>query len=192
MTKRSWIVPVSLFFAVAAFALAAFGVARVVAIGKRTNELRYKVLLLEILNDTDNSAMVDPAAANGFFIMDSRLGPFLGLLDDVEQHADGVRLHKRIENLSSALAAGCELRLKWGTRSPSLDDPQWKGRFAQWSEARDAWKQGLRERTVSIPDDLGLGVWTRITAALPDTKPEELGYLELSIDVQTVRMYTKE
>jgi len=122
-----------------------------------------------------NSATFDPGASEGYNRINSSSGFFIIILEKVEPYLDGVRVHVRIGNLMFATYKGFKLKAKWGERFDSIDD-------------YNEWKSSLKEKEISFTENLQAGRWNNVNFVLSPVVPKEFGYLELSIETDTVSL----
>ena len=126
------------------------------------------------------SAVLDPGE-KGFARLDTSVGAFAIVLDDVTPYADGVRVRLNVGNLTTATVNGGTFQVKWGPREPSSDAQDYLTKYDEWSKS-------LREKTVDFQEDLRSGTWNAVTLALPGVSPARLGYLELSMETNKISL----
>jgi hypothetical protein len=98
----------------------------------------------------------------------------------VQPYLDGQKLQLRIGNPNLATYSGFKLKAKWGPRYPTATDTP-----ARW----DQWKRSVREKEIESTADLKPGVWNTVEIVLAPAKPDELGYIELSMTTNKVMLY---
>jgi len=145
------------------------------------NQVERNVALLKISRDEYNSAVIDPASGEGFIRLDSSVGSFTLSIQDVKPHADGVKIRLEVGNLTSATVNGGTFKVKWGPRMPNPED---KDFFA----LHESWRKGLRETEHEFTDNLRPGAWNKVILTLPGIPPDELGYLEISIETNKISL----
>jgi hypothetical protein len=132
-------------------------------------------LLRASLNPYD-TAVFDPANSHGYSRLDTTGGTFLVSIKNVQPYVDGFRVTCNFGNPSSATFAGFKLKTKWGPRRDFK-----KMKVGEW-EAQ------LREKELALTDTLRAGSWNPISFVLSPAKPEEFGYLELSVETNTISL----
>ena len=145
-------------------------------------------------------AALDPAG-KAFERMDSQVGFFVVYIDSVRSVADECELVLQIGNPMSATVTDATLRVKWGRRFKALSAKEAKefgpfvdltrsnyqsannaNYYAEW----DAWQKSLVTTEATIHGPLKSGVWNRAEVRLAPCKASDLGYLEVSLDSNTV------
>jgi len=89
---------------------------------------------------------------------------------------------------------GIVSKVTYGRREPDFPDSEklsneeYTKATEKWNKDYEAWKQSLREKEISLLNTLIPGMWNKIEITLPSTKPEEIGYLKLSIRANQVSL----
>jgi hypothetical protein len=91
---------------------------------------------------------------------------------------DGFRVTCNFGNPSSATFNGFKLKAKWGAR---LDA---KAKGFEWK----AWQESHREKEISLTNPLVSGSWNKVSFVVSPAKAEEFGFLELSMETNTVSL----
>lgn len=145
-------------------------------------------------------AALDPAG-KAFERVDSQVGFFVVYIDSVRSIADGCGVVLQVGNPMSATVTDATLRARWGrrfktfsakeakefgpfvdlTRSNYQSSPD-RNYYAEW----DAWQKSLVATEATIRGPFKPGVWNRVEMRLAPCKPSDLGFLEVSLDSNTV------
>jgi uncharacterized protein YerC len=135
---------------------------------------------LESLEDRYNSQDFDPTDST-YQRVDARygFGSFAISVHDVRAFGDGVRLTLHVGNLTTAGFYGVKLRLKYGPRSP------------HGSESFTAWKESIKSKDIALTEEIQAGHWTPVTVTLPGIAPDHFGYLNVSVDTDTISLLEK-
>lgn len=120
----------------------------------------------------------DPSSPGPYQMIDSSIGPLLVSLGKAEQYLDGYNVQLQIGNTTAASLKGVKISAKWARRYKTED-----GAYFDWYKNR-------KTKDFSFTGTLLTGHWSAFPLILPDTKPSEFGYLEVSIDTNTVSMPT--
>ena len=120
-------------------------------------------------NAVPSYAILTPGGS-GYSVANTRLGPVLVSLGDMEIRGKGSRVQLSIGNLSSAQIEGAELTLVY---SADQDTPK-------------AGQVHLTEH--SHLGALPPGAWSIAWVNLPELKPEELGELRVGVRVDVLRL----
>lgn len=144
--------------------------------------LNSRVLSLEIARESETEVTIDPAQATGYQKLVSGVGFLLISFKDASPYLDGYRVALQIGNPLSATFHGFKLKVKWGPRY------DWK-RFS--GESYQKWVKTLQEKESHFTEALNPGTWNPVTLVLPNTKPDQLGYLSLSIETDRIELYSR-
>jgi len=131
------------------------------------------------------TAAFDPAADSKYQRVDTSLGPFAVLVEDIKSYADGSSVILRIGNLTSASVGDCKLILKFGARAPTDTEAD------DYIERTDAWGKSLRTTTLELNEKLLPGTWNKVRTTLPGISPDHLGYIEVSMQTGSLWMTTQ-
>jgi hypothetical protein len=132
------------------------------------------------------SVELDPSE-KGYSRLDSSTGSFLISIGGVKPYADGCKVTVDIGNLTTATYKGFTMHARWGQRyHPTENKGAASGIAGPWEKfqaGQDPWTKwhaSLKQKDMSFTDALSPATWNRVELVLPSTKPEDLGYLELS------------
>jgi hypothetical protein len=117
---------------------------------------------------------LDPASSGGYTKLDTSVAPFLITFSGTSPNADGAKLELLIGNISTARFSGGSLTVTYGPRAPTNQDEV------------PAWNAGLKTSTQPFATDLRAGTWNKVSIPLPGIKPDQLGHLRVSMDVDRV------
>jgi hypothetical protein len=145
-------------------------------------QLRFQELKARLMREQFHTAVFDPAASEGFSRLDTSVGSLAVSLEEVGPYADGVKLRFHVGNLTTATIKGATFKVKWGPRMPEAPDESFLTRYERWQKA-------LREKEINVTKDLKPGTWNNVTITLPATRPDEFGYLELSMETSQISLY---
>ncbi|MHA1685591.1 MAG: DUF3251 domain-containing protein [Candidatus Heimdallarchaeaceae archaeon] len=149
---------------------------------RQIQELQFKVLSVEYSQDRYNTVVLDPSSPKGYQRINTSSGFFLISLMSMESYLDGYKLILHIGNPSTATYKGFNLKVKWGKRF------EYKEFLSDFS-AYNKWKETLQEKKVEYTDDLNPASWNKIEFIISPAKPEQLGYIELSMETNIVSLY---
>lgn len=126
-----------------------------------------------------DSVMLDPSNPQGYSRLDTANGWFLISLKSAEVYLDGYKLTLNIGNPSSATYTGLKIKTKWNS---SYD-------WTHYSESSfKVWQAAMRSKDDDLTDALQPGAWNSVEIILPQTKPTELSYVQVSIETNTVSL----
>ena len=125
------------------------------------------------------------AVTHEYQSIDTNSGRFLIECDNVQPYLDGQKLQLRVGNPNLATYRGFKLKAKWGPRTPKWDSADALQNASRWDE----WKRSLREKEIESTADLKPGVWNTVEIVLAPAKPDELGYIELSMTTDKIILY---
>jgi hypothetical protein len=138
-------------------------------------------------------AMLDPSS-KGYSVLDTGRGSLLISCDNAAPYLEGHRIKLRLGNPLNMQFSGFKLKFKFGRKPPALPGtgktkPQNSGKtIEQWQKDYQMWKTTLKSAEESFTDDLKPGSWTTVEATLPQTKPEDIAYLEIAIDTDRISL----
>lgn len=137
----------------------------------------------------NKSVSIDPVTP-GYQVIDSNAGRFLIACDDVHPYLDGQKLKLRIGNPNLITYSGFKLKAQWGSKSPSYptDGQRNPESAARWQVVYSEWKQSLREKEIESTAELKPGLWNTVEVILSPAKSNELGYIQVSMTTDKVRM----
>jgi hypothetical protein len=103
-------------------------------------------------------------------------------LDEVVPYLDGYRVILNVGNPLGATYVGFNVKVRWGPRY-------------DWSKfdavAYEKWEKSVQNKEVSFTDSLKPMAWNKVEIILAATKSDEFGFLEISIDTNTVSLFTR-
>jgi hypothetical protein len=146
---------------------------------KKIGDLERRVAQLESQSTKDDSVELDISKLNAFQRLNSNNSTsFLVSVNKVEKTADGFKVVLSFGNTSTATFKDVDLSLEWGTKPPDGTD-----------ETRsDAWSRSLRTTDLHVTKKLYPGQWNKVEIILAPAKADELGYLRLSMQTNTVTL----
>ena len=135
------------------------------------------------LNQSDNSEIVLNAnEQSGFVRINSTSGFFLISVKDVQPYLDGYKLMLNVGNPLSATYKNLKLNVAWGKKF----DPN----NLNQTNSYQTWTNQLQHKELSMPEDLLPGSWNKIALILSPAKADELSYISLKMDTETVSLRT--
>jgi Protein of unknown function (DUF3251) len=135
-------------------------------------ELRWS--MDDLLTDT---AELSPGE-DGYSVARSNGLPFMIALRKVTPFADGQRILLHIGNPHNATYLTPKLTVRWGPRKAA----------SQSAEDLGAWVRSLRTKEERILTDLRPGSWNHVTVTLAPASNEEVGYIDVGIELSTVSL----
>ena len=135
------------------------------------------------------AATLDPSTKDYSFF-DSDAGRLLISCESAEPFLDGHKVALRIGNPLSMTFKGFKLKIRHGGRAPELPKSVDTAQITKWQEANAEWQKTLREKELSFTDTLSPAAWNRIEAVITPSKPDELAYLEITLETNTISLYT--
>jgi hypothetical protein len=122
-----------------------------------------------------NSVFLDPSE-RGYDTITTDTGTFFVSLGKVEPFLDGYRIVLEIGNPYAITFFDLKITIEWNKKIPS-DLSNY-----------DAWLKTKRVQDFSDLTELRPGSWTNLPLVLSDTKPDQLGYLQVKLSAKSVRM----
>lgn len=119
-------------------------------------------------------ASLDPAGSGGYAKVDTSVAPLLVSFVGTLPNADGTKLELVVGNLTSARFSGGSITVAYAKRAPENADD-----VAQWNNS-------IKRTTHTFITPLLAGTWNKMAIPLPGIKPDELGHLVISMEVDTV------
>lgn len=153
-------------------------------LSKTVEGMRSQLTRVEFSQFTNShgSITIDPASPKSYQRLDSNTGSFFVSLSDVVPFLDGYKVILNVGNPLDVTYSGFTLDVKWG---PRYD-------YSKFSvPTYTAWSKQLREQKFPYADSLSPGAWNKVSVVISPAKAEDLGYLELSIETDTVQMYRR-
>jgi hypothetical protein len=143
---------------------------------KAAEELKFEVGYLkeriaELEKSRHNELDFDPATLGNYQRLDSEITSVFTSLDQVERYLDGYKLEFRIANPTAMTINGFKLTVTWATRFKQKESD-----FKSWY----AWVKTWKTKNLDFTQDLVPGRWTAVSVMIPDTKPEDFGFLRVS------------
>jgi hypothetical protein len=123
--------------------------------------------------------VLDPAS-KAFGRVDTENGFFLVSCQDVRPYLDGHKVTLHIGNPLGVRFVGFKITARWGPRYAGAENDY---------ESYAKWMAGLKARDFSFPDALEPGRWNEVELVLTQTGPRHVGYIQLSLDTNTVAMF---
>ena len=158
---------------------------KIEALEKKTEELDTEVFLVKMNQDKFSSTSFDPADSKGYQRVDTTSGTFLISLQDVTPYLDGVKVNLQIGNIQFASYSGFSLKISYGKRYPKYDE---KETSEEKRNKREIYSKSKREKEESFTKVLRPATWNSVIVFLPDIKPTEFGYMNVSMVTNIVRM----
>lgn len=153
-------------------------------LSKTVEGMRSELTRVELnqVTNSHSSVTIDPASPKSFQRLDSSAGSFFVSLSDVVPFLDGYKVILNVGNPLDVTYSGFTLDVKWGPRYDysKFSVPTYK-----------AWSSQLKEQKFPYADSLRPGAWNKVSIIISPAKAEDLGYLELSIETDTVQMYRR-
>ena len=145
----------------------------------------------------EKTVELDPNA-KGYAVLDTGRGPLLFACDGAEPYLDGHRINIRIGNPLNMRFSGFKLKFTFGSKPRELPTEQntskenlenARKKWAEWMvNEREAWSASLRHIEESFFEDLPPGTWTSVKATLPQTKPEDIAYIQVAIQTDSISL----
>lgn len=151
---------------------------------KAVMTINQKLVIAEYQRKQFSSVSFDPAASEGFGVLDAGIARLAVMLVDVKPQADGVRVEFDVGNPTSALISDITYEVKYGARGPEFDEEN----PASYDSRNELWQKSLQSKSISSAGDIKPGAWTRVTLALPNIKSESVGYIELSLTAKQIAL----
>jgi hypothetical protein len=146
---------------------------------KTISDVSVRAISLEMQQNAHKNVGLDLTSHN-FERVDTDLGFFLVSVREADQYLDGYRVLLDVGNPSYATYNGMKITVKWN-------------RSYDWSkytaESLEAWNKAIRNKEITLTDQLRPGAWNKVEVILPSTKGDELGSFVISMDVSSVVLY---
>ena len=123
------------------------------------------------------SAEFDPASPNAYERVETSVGSVLVSMGKAEPYLDGYSVELEVGNPMVATFKGFKLSATWGPRLKKGEN------YFDWFKKR-------KTKDFSFTEDLISGKWNATHVIIPDTKPEDFGFFEVSVSVNTVSLGT--
>ena len=147
------------------------------AMQKDISDLQFRIAMLEITKDPYKTAVFEPSE-KGYQRLDSDCGIFLVSVQEVKPYLDGCRTPFHIGNPSAVIYPGFTLKIKWVKRRE-------KG------EKFGDWQKQLQEKQQKFAEELKSGWWNKVVVTVSPAKPDQFGYLDLSMETDIVKLLGK-
>jgi hypothetical protein len=139
------------------------------------SEIDTRVATLEFSKDPYGYAVFDPSH-KGYGRVDTDCGFFLISLKEIKPYLDGCKVILEIGNPSTVTYSGFILKAKWGKR------------FEKGEKFID-WVNSLKEKEEKFTQELSPGRWNKIELIVSPAKPEHLGYLQMSMRTDRIKLF---
>lgn len=144
------------------------------AMQKDISDLDFRIATLEISKDSYKTAVLEPSG-KGYQRLDSNCGIFLVSVQEVKPYLDGCKITFHIGNPSAVLYSGFRLKIRWGKR--------WEK-----GENYSNWVKQLQEKEQKFTEELKPGWWNKVVVTVSPAKPDQFGYLDLSMETDMVKL----
>lgn len=160
----------------------------------RIQKLEYDFKILEdiTLNLQQPRCVLDPTR-KGWASVETNVGRLLVRCDTeaAVQYLDGHKINLVIGNPLSMNCTGFKLAVRFGPRPPVYKAPDdgtdfSSKEFASWQSNYKSWEKSLKKQQFSFTETLPSGAWTKIDMVLSPSKPEEVGYIDLIMQIDQV------
>jgi|WetSurMetagenome_2_1015567.scaffolds.fasta_scaffold299131_2 hypothetical protein len=148
----------------------------IVSLESQIDSLKLALKIHEIVTKPDESIVLDVSAPKTYQKLNSTTGTFLVSLLDIQPYLDWYKLIINIGNPSSADYRGLKCHVKWG--------PAWNDKI----DSYESWTSKIKEKDISFAEELTSGYWNKINLVLSPATSNDLGYVELSITTDAVRL----
>lgn len=155
---------------------------------KQGNELLKELIKLDEKNSEsqyntikhEHESIVIDTSTKEYQRVDTSTGIFLISFEDARPCLDGYKLILNIGNPSLVIYKGFTLTVKWGKK--------FNDKLPRQGKEYDEWEKSLQEKEMSFTEELKPGYWNRIELIISPAKLEQLGYLELSMDTNSLSL----
>ena len=152
---------------------------QVTALKSEVDQVNYDMTIVKEKQGLYDSVAFDLSTPGHYQRLDTSTGSFLVSAEDVEPYLNGYKITLNIGNPSVATYRGFTLHAKWST---AYD-------FSHYSaESYDKWSKSIQQKDISYTDALVSGVWNKVEVILAPVSRDGLGYLEISLDTNTVSL----
>lgn len=124
-----------------------------------------------------SSAELDPTTPGTWMPLQSDAGLLLVSIDKVEPYRDGCLVELNIGNTSIATFKGYAINAAWTHKKANAE---------KWPD----WFKSEKQQQFKFTDDLVSGRWNKAQLILSGTKPEDFGFLSVSLSVNTISLGT--
>lgn len=149
---------------------------------QRIQWLESRVNALEYQRSKDDSVELDTSNPHaGFQKLNSNNGVFLVSLKSIERYLNGYKVVVEFGNPSTATFEGFELETVWNKREPDGTN------FDNWR----SWYERRKHKKFTYSSSLLPGRWNEVEIFIVPAAVDELGYLGISIETNTVVLTAK-
>lgn len=131
-----------------------------------------------ILSGRTKLVALDPAS-KAYGRLDTATGFFLVSCQDVQPYLDGYKVILHIGNPLGVRFVGFKITARWGPRYTGEDNDY---------ESYAKWMGGLKARDFAFADVLEAGRWNEVELVLTQTTAQQVGYIQVSLDTNTVSL----
>lgn len=149
---------------------------RMAGLAEDNEKLSSRVLTLELTKEPYKFAVLD-LSSRAYERIDTDSGTFFISVKDASPYVDGYRIKVCIGNPYDGAYNGFKLKVTWNVALTKIKDLGW-----------DKWKENERTKEASYTDVLQPGTWTTIDLLLPATAPDQLGYVTLVMETDTIAL----
>lgn len=129
----------------------------------------------QIMEIKRTSVELDPASPGTWMPLQSDAGLLLVSIDKVEPYRDGCLVDLNIGNTSIATFKGFAINATWTHKKTDTE---------KWPE----WYKSEKQQQFKFAADLASGRWNKAQLMLSGTKPEDFGFLSVSLSVNTISL----
>jgi hypothetical protein len=101
---------------------------------------------------------------------------------NVQPYLDRYKVTLKIGNPLSATYDGSKATARWGAKPPEAPKSA-----SEWDAVLN-WEKSLKTRQFSFTNKLLPGWWNEVEIVLPQTAPNEMRYLSVSLDMDTLSL----
>jgi len=136
------------------------------------------ILTLQLKQASYDTVVLDPIE-KGYGRLNSNSGFFFVSCEDAQPYLDGYKVIMNIGNPTTATYNGFKLKVKWGKQ------------FVSKEMNYIVWQKSLKTAEKKFTDKLMPASWNKIELILSPAKPEEVRYIEFSIETDQILLYNK-
>jgi hypothetical protein len=148
--------------------------AKIAVLETNRQEIYRRLSNAEFASSRYRTATLDLASKN-YQRLDTDMGSFMVAAESVEPYLDGYKVVLSIGNPMLATFNGFKLRVEWATSITKAAD-------------YETWEKTRQQKEISFTEPLQPGRWNQVELLLPSTKPDQLGYFNLSLDISTISL----
>ena len=161
---------------------------------KEINDLRSFVLTISE-ETSDTKAAVFTSSSKGYQFVRTSAGRLPIKLGHIEPYLDGHKIALEIGNPLLTTFSGFSLSVDFGIRPPTypssesgIQDAAAKLKLITYQIDYDAWKKTLKHQAIPFTETLLPGKWTTVQFPLSPSKPEDIGYIAISVRVDKISL----